>query len=97
MSISLSGIPDDVVRQLADRLMGTCDSLEHALDMMDVRVPDEFTIEDVITDLEVISVERCPYCQWWMESCDIVDDDLNVVGCSSCRPALQEDDDCDDR
>lgn len=93
MSKSISGLSDDVIRRLADRLMGTCDDPEHALDMMEIAIPEGFDVEDVITDLEIISVERCPGCQWWMESCELVNDDLEVVGCSSCRPAETDEED----
>jgi len=90
VSLSISGIPDDIVRTLADRLMGTCDNLQRVFDSLGVEIPDGFEIEDVISDLEVISVERCPGSQWWMESCELVDDDLNDVGCPSCRPNCPE-------
>lgn len=46
---------------------------------------------DIITEDEVLEilldegVERCPECDWWVYSWELVDEDGNETACENCR------------
>lgn len=74
---------NDVTKQLiADYVVGTCMSVAEISSKFDLSPEDE---EDLESTLEDMNVERCPFCEWWCESWELVDEDGEVVGCDDCR------------
>ena len=71
------------LNELADHLLGTCKAVESALDYLDLE--DEIGVEDAEDQLLDLNVERCPFCDWWMYSWELIDDQGHVVGCDQCR------------
>lgn len=62
-------------------LEGTCNSAHMAIEYFDL----DCTIEDVEEAMLDMNLEQCPMCGWWTESCELVDDEGDVVGCDQCR------------
>lgn len=79
-------ISDEQVREIADYLTGTCNSIDQALDRLDL----EFPVEDVEERLLDVNLERCPICDWWMDSAELVNEAGDVVGCDTCREYQEE-------
>ena len=73
---------DDQKRKLADLLIGTPDSVEYALEELGLDVSAD-DAEDALAD---VNIERCPDCDWWCESGELIDEEGNLVGCQACRP-----------
>jgi len=76
------------VRSISDLLNGTCDTIESALERVGLEDTPVEEVEDRLLD---VNIERCPICDWWVESGEIVNDDGDVVGCESCREPEKED------
>ena len=70
-------------------LEGTCMPVESALEHFDLP-PDEETVEEVDEQLLAMSLEKCPFCGWWCESSELVDEDDEVVGCGQCREVIED-------
>jgi hypothetical protein len=54
---------------------------------LDAVVCDEYNIdiyqlEELMLD---VNCERCPACEYWMESCELADDNGEPCACSECR------------
>jgi hypothetical protein len=81
--MSNSGLSRQQLGILFYELLGTYDSIESHLQKNEF----EADPEEVECDLESMNLERCPYCDLWFESGELVTDDGNddVVGCESCR------------
>jgi hypothetical protein len=76
-------LPDTLIREIADWLMGTCYSATAAADHFEI---DSTDLEDNLLD---VNTEQCKGCGWWFESGELTpDDDENddeVGYCSDCR------------
>lgn len=48
------------------------------------------TLEEVEEALLDCNIERCPQCDYWCLSGELLDIEDNVVGCSSCRITMKE-------
>ena len=79
-----TGISDEDLGLLADRLEGTATSIEVVLEDLELDVD----TTDVLDDLLNLSdpVELCEGCEWWFRSSQL-DDRL----CDSCREDEEED------
>lgn len=77
----------DLLRKIAGDLEGTCQSLTAVLERYEFEA-DEGEVEDQLLSL---GLERCPHCEWWMESCELINDAGDVVGCDQCREAKTDD------
>jgi hypothetical protein len=65
---------------IADTALGTCQA-PHALG--EIFILDESDICEVLLDH---GVELCRGCEWWVESHETIDDDLEYHGkCEDCR------------
>jgi len=72
--------------KVADYLEGTCKPIESAIDKFNLNCePDD--VEEAMLDE---NLERCHYCDWWMESSELVDESGEVVGCDQCRSKYEE-------
>ena len=69
----------DHAGEIEERLLGTADCVERALE--------DLGIEEDPTDVmaEFNTIERCPECDWWVETGELVDEDCEEVPCSGCR------------
>lgn len=69
------------LEKIAERLEGTADSIESACECLDIEWEED--MEDKLLDC---NLERCMGCGWWMECCELVDEDNDDVGyCDQCR------------
>lgn len=66
---------------IAAFLMGTPNSIEQAIEHFSLDI-DSSELEDKLSDT---NIERCPHCDWWYESGELVDEFDEVVGCRDCR------------
>ncbi len=74
-------------KKLAGRLEGTCDSIGSALEELDL----DYEVEEVEEALLDLNIELCRGCGWWMESCELEDDDDEICGyCHDCVPRTPE-------
>ena len=80
-------LSDEQLRKLGDMLLGTCAYAEAVVDFHEMPNCGE---EDLTIQLESINIERCPYCDWWFESGELINDDSDVVGCADCRNVEEE-------
>ena len=69
--------------KVAADLLGTCTSLDFYIEAHELDVDAE-TLEDLLLDF---GVERCPVCEWWHESGELIDpdDDDAEPMCDQCR------------
>jgi hypothetical protein len=74
-----AGLTDEQLRQLAENLMGTTDSIETALEALGLDQCD-FDVTDVEDALLDYNVELCPGCSWWFDSGELNDGE----GCDDC-------------
>jgi len=73
------------LQQLSNILLGTSESIEGVVDRMGW-LPFSDLIADQVNDFLMDgNIERCHLCDSWYFSNELIDDDNNVVGCSSCR------------
>lgn len=94
--MSDSGLPDDVLEDLAGRLEGTCmtiveNEIERIYDDRGEPVP-EYDEDYVLADLLDYSIEQCSGCGWWMESCHLACEHDVTGYCEQCR----KDGECED-
>lgn len=73
----------DELSKIAEYLVGTCNSIDEALERFDV-VEDTSEVEDQLLDLPE-GVECCPGCGWWVNSWELVDDNNDLCLCENCR------------
>ena len=76
---------DDTVQEMVEYLKGSCNSMEHALDLFEI--PDNremiaITIEE--------QIELCEHCEWWHEVDEMHDMDGDRV-CDDCWQQSTED------
>lgn len=75
--------PDEIFEkreELKDYLLGTCLSLDHAIEQLELDL--EVDWEDEILSA---NVELCLGCGWWYESGDLVHEDEADTGyCEDC-------------
>lgn len=62
---------NEQARDVADALDGTADFIETVLERLDIEA-DVNDVEDRVLDF---NIERCPGCDWWMESALLDNDD----------------------
>lgn len=62
-------------------LRGTCETLDSYIERNDLDIT-AFDLEDALLD---VSTEICPVCEWWMESCELIDEDGEPCPCEQCR------------
>lgn len=62
-------------------LRGTCETPAGYIKRKELAL----TPEELVDRLLDVSTERCPACQWWMESCELVDEDGEPCPCEQCR------------
>lgn len=72
-------------QEIAHALLGTCETGVFQAEEYEVELQD---IEEACLNQ---NVERCPVCDWWCESSELIDEEGNVVGCDQCRPEEIED------
>lgn len=79
------------LQRLAEELQGTADSIETALERLDIDA-DDVSVDDIEDQLLEVSLERCQGCDWWHESNELApdpeteDDDDSLYGyCADCR------------
>jgi len=79
-----------IARQVAESLMGSCNSIDDILRQYELNenlvVDSEFcaTIDDLVF--------LCPYCGWWSEAGDYADDEIcEAAGESVCSDHYLED------
>lgn len=76
-------LPKDDIERVADRLVGTADLVETALEALGIDAdPDE--VEDRLGDI-TNPIERCSGCDWWYYIHDLVDENSEPTVCESCR------------
>lgn len=61
--------PEEVEALLA----GTCNDEVEGMDT-----------EDAINIMVDLGYEKCPECEWWVESCDLYNEDDEPCSCDSC-------------
>jgi hypothetical protein len=83
----MARLTSEQVREIASLLEGTCNSVESALERLDL---EDVPVEEVEDRLLDVNLERCPICDWWVESSEIVNDNCEIVGCESCREPEKE-------
>lgn len=66
--------------RLGNRLLGTCESLDSAIEYLEL---DESV--DWEDELLTISVETCQGCGWWMNSWDLEEDHVGNFLCDQCH------------
>ena len=83
--MKIPGITDDQLREIAEYLVGTCESIDTGLEMVDLN-PDDFDITDVEDAILDYNVETCPGCGWWFEGGELNDGE----GCDDCIGEREE-------
>src|SRR5262245_45587396 len=79
-----SPVPPETLQRLYQRLEGTCDGIDRALESLGLN-PVDYADDEVEDQLCGAGLELCPGCGWWFESGELIDDDNEVVGCEDCR------------
>jgi hypothetical protein len=74
-------LSEEQLRDIYSKLQGTCQSVEGLLEFLELDVDPE----DVEIEMESMNLERCPFCGWWVESYELINDDCDIVGCEQCR------------
>ena len=80
-----SELTESEVSRIAGHLLGTPASPEDAMIVLEIEIPAGFQIDSLEADLADCNLERCPGCEWWFESGELVDDEGELVGCPECR------------
>lgn len=73
-------------REVADELMGSCNSLHSVLGDADEHLQDDYDFLDTLDGL----VAQCNGCGWWGEPCMVNDD------CDTCDECFEEEPEEDD-
>lgn len=71
------------MEELAAEAQGTLLTESELLERLDLG--DEIDEGDVVEILLDEGVERCPECDWWVYSWELVDEDGNETACENCR------------
>jgi hypothetical protein len=84
-------LSDGDLDRLKYRLMGTCDSIDVALESLDLQdVTDSTTASDQLLDGNP-SVESCAGCDWWFESAMLTFNEEECRSfCDDCREKSDE-------
>jgi hypothetical protein len=86
--VSERKLTDEEKDQLKDKVLGTCDSIDSAIEFLEIDTDAE-TAEDGLLDR---NVERCRGCGWWLESGELDGEREGEIGyCQQC--ASPDDDD----
>lgn len=83
-----SGLPDEIIEKLADRLEGTCHSEANELELLlesEGLSHLDFDESAVESDLLTLEVELCQGCGWWMHSGELVCVHDSYGFCDQCR------------
>jgi len=67
--------------RLIDEVLGSCSTLDILLDRLDLII----SVEEAEEYLLDHGVESCPFCGWWVESGELVDEYGEPSGCEQCR------------
>lgn len=80
-------LTQEQLEKLANRLLGTADSIEVGIESIGIESEEFQDDSDVIDQLVNVNVERCQGCDWWFESDELVnpDDDDDIGHCEDCR------------
>lgn len=71
----------EALMDIGHDLRGTCETLASYVARKELDIDPE----DLEDELLNVSTETCPVCEWWMESCDLVDEDGEPCPCEQCR------------
>lgn len=75
-------VSSDTWNQVYDYLIGTAHTADGAIERFDL----DCDIGDVEEAMEELNLECCPTCGWWVETHELIDDELEVLDtCSNCR------------
>jgi len=85
----MTKISDKQIHEITSFLEGTCNSIEQAMDRFDI----DFPVEEVEDRLLDVNLERCPGCDWWVESSELVDSKGDIVVCENCRAYDKDEED----
>jgi hypothetical protein len=85
--LKMSNLSEEQLNYIYTRLQGTCQSMESLLEFLELNVDPE----DIEIEMEIMNLEKCPFCGWWMESYELINDDGDIVGCEQCRDDEQDD------
>jgi hypothetical protein len=69
--------------EIAHRYVGTTESESAILDKEDLALDEEDVLERFLDH----NVERCPKCDWWVESSEVyMEEDFfgDIIGCINC-------------
>jgi hypothetical protein len=80
-----SELTPEQVGEIVDTATGYATGFESVLRKYEGLTADE--LEELLLDN---NVERCPGCDWYCESGELLDDEDNLVGCRDCRPPEPE-------
>ncbi len=76
-------------RRLSERLRGTCDSIESALNFLEI----DADSTDAVDALLDVSTEQCKGCGWWHECCELDNERDGELGyCDQCEPKRDDED-----
>jgi len=79
--------------EIADIFLGTCRTIGSVIDQYEL----DKTVEEVEDLLLDYSIERCPECEWWVESIELMDENDEPTPCDGCKSYTSRDDgDADD-
>lgn len=71
---------------LDDKLRGTCMDPLDALATLNIELQANDPDAVVVEAMSNRNLERCPHCDWWCETFELVNDDEEVDGhCDNCR------------
>ena len=66
---------------LQHELLGTCESLDCAIERLGLDVSEETAADQL---LDGNSIERCESCEWWFESSCLEENNGGLFVCDSC-------------
>jgi hypothetical protein len=72
--------------EIASAVEGTCMTVGAMVERYDLDISDD----DLEDELLTAGIECCPGCGWWMESCELVDEDGEAGACDQCREVPEE-------
>lgn len=79
-------LTDDQKAEIEQSLAGTSHSCDRLAEKFDEQV------EEIEAAMANLNYERCPECDTWVESWELVDDDNELKhGCDSCKPRAGDD------
>lgn len=75
-------MPFELTDEIKQYFIGSSNSTYSAIERFDLDTDDN-NLEDALISA---NIERCPGCDWWYESHELVNAAGDVVGCSDCSP-----------